>query len=282
MKFSLLLFSLALSVVANSAEILKSAGIPKAGADQKTPSRAQYFSWINNTNEGTTEGQTRANLSFFQWLHDEYGMTLDIYAFDAGFVDGKLFSSILVESDRFKQPFPNGLGGVVNAAAKMGTRLGHWGGPDGFGDTAAQEKARIDMMVGHCRDYNWARYQFDAVCGELRPEKEAAFIPMMKESRVHSPDLIALNGKLGIEGGHPARCTSAGHSIGASDRATSFPCNPWEGATCKRDSNYTYYFSIRPEMIGKDLEVVVFVGADSNDQLLPEVWQTAHAVPSSE
>jgi len=54
------------------------------GADENTLSRAQYFSWINNTNEGPTAKQTMINLDFFQWLHDEYGMILDIYAFDAG------------------------------------------------------------------------------------------------------------------------------------------------------------------------------------------------------
>lgn len=182
--------------VLHAADAAKSTSFPKAGADQSTPALAQYFSWINNTNEGTTEKQTLANLAFFQWLHDEYGMVLDIYAFDAGFVDGKGFSSILAESDRFKQQFPNGLGKVFQTAGKMGTRLGHWGGPDGFGDSPEQEKARIDMMVDLCRDYNWALYKFDAVCGELRPEKEAAFIRMMKESRVHSPDLIALNHRL--------------------------------------------------------------------------------------
>jgi hypothetical protein len=47
-----------------------------------------------------------------------------------------------------------------------------------------------------CRVCNWTFYKFDAVCGQLRPEKEPAFIPMMKESRVHSPDLIALNHRL--------------------------------------------------------------------------------------
>ena len=29
-----------------------------AGADNLTPSIPQYFSWINNTNEGSTEEQT--------------------------------------------------------------------------------------------------------------------------------------------------------------------------------------------------------------------------------
>jgi hypothetical protein len=196
MKSPLLLLLLLLPLSAQPTAAVKTKVTPKAGADQNTPSLAQYFTWINNTNEGTTEAQTLTNLAFFKWLQDEYGMQLDIYAFDAGFVDGKLFSSILSESDRFKQQFPQGLDKVVKTAANMGTRMGHWGGPDGFGDTPEQEKARIDMMANLCRDYNWALYKFDAVCGELRPEKEAAFIRMMKESRVHSPDLIALNHRL--------------------------------------------------------------------------------------
>ncbi len=174
----------------------ESPSAPKAGADQSTPSRAQYFSWINNTNEGATEEQTKANLAFFQWLHDEFGMTLDIYAFDAGFVDGKAFSAILEKSDRFKQQFPHGLGPVVRDAEAMGTRLGHWGGPDGFGNTPEEEQQRIDMMAGLCRDYRWTLFKFDGVCGELRSDKEPAFIRMMKECRKYSPDLIALNHRL--------------------------------------------------------------------------------------
>ena len=34
------------------------------GADDNTLSKAQYFSWINNTNEGTTETHTQINLEF--------------------------------------------------------------------------------------------------------------------------------------------------------------------------------------------------------------------------
>jgi hypothetical protein len=188
------LFSLTLLLAAPL--VAQTRTFPKAGADQNTPALTQYFSWINNTNEGTTEAQTLANLAFFQWLRDEYGMILDIYAFDAGFVDGKNFTGILAQSDRFKQQFPQGLDRVYQTAKKMDTRLGHWGGPDGFGDTPESEQARIDMMVSLCRDYDWALYKFDLVCGKLRPEKEASFIRMMKESRKHSPDLIALNHRL--------------------------------------------------------------------------------------
>jgi len=168
------------------------------GADEKSPSRSQYFSWINNTNEGATETQTLLNLDFFRWLHDEYGMTLDIYAFDAGAIDGKRFYGRM-DSDRFREQFPNGFSPIYRNAKTMGTRLGIWGGPDGFGNTSEEEQARVEQMVSLCRDFEFALFKFDSVCGPLRPEKEDAFIRMMTECRQHSPDLILLIHRLGFK-----------------------------------------------------------------------------------
>lgn len=168
------------------------------GANEQTPSRAQYFSWINNTNEGTTEEQTLINLDFFQWLNQEYGMILDIYAFDAGAIDGKRFYGD-VQSERFKKQFPNGFDPLYKKAKSINTRLGVWGGPDGFGNTEQEKEARITQMVNLCKDYEFALFKFDAVCGPLRPEKEDAFIEMMKECRRYSPDLILLNHRLGLK-----------------------------------------------------------------------------------
>ncbi|MBT4399046.1 MAG: hypothetical protein HOD37_06135, partial [Bacteroidetes bacterium] len=168
------------------------------GADERTPSRAQFFSWINNTNEGATESQTLTNLEFFGWLQREYGMQLDIYAFDAGAIDGKRFYGS-VESDRFKQQFPSGFDPLYKKAKNYGIRLGVWGGPDGFGDTPEEKEIRIDQMVSLCKDYEFALFKFDAVCGPLRPENEDAFIEMMTKAREYSPDLILLNHRLGLK-----------------------------------------------------------------------------------
>ncbi|MFA8435274.1 MAG: hypothetical protein ACEPOZ_12215 [Marinifilaceae bacterium] len=176
------------------------------GADEQTPSRAQYFSWINNTNEGATEEHTLTNLDFFQWLHEEYGMILDIYAFDAGAIDGKRFYGS-IHSARFQKQFPNGFDPMYQKAKAIGTRLGVWGGPDGFGETEAERQARIDQMVSLCKDYNFGLFKFDAVCGPLRPEKEDAFIEMMKKCREYSPDLILLNHRLGLDKGKPYATT---------------------------------------------------------------------------
>ena len=167
------------------------------GADESTPSRAQFFSWISNTNEGPTESQTLANLGFFKYLHDEFGMTLDIYAFDAGAVDGAGFYGS-TNSERFRRQFPRGFGPVYQYAKSIDTRLGIWGGPDGFGDTPQTARARIDMMSGFCRDFEFALFKFDGVCGQLPVEKRPYFVEMMQACREYSPDLILLNHRLDL------------------------------------------------------------------------------------
>lgn len=168
------------------------------GADEASVSRAQYFTWINNTNEGTTEQQTLINLDFFEWLREEYGMKLDIYAFDSGIYDGKNFYGTSTDA-RHKRNFPNGFDPVYEKARQNGIRLGIWGGPDGFGNTPEEAAARKELMVALCREYNFELFKFDAVCGPLRKEKEDDFIDMMKQCRTYSPDLILLNHRLGLD-----------------------------------------------------------------------------------
>ncbi|MFA9453258.1 MAG: hypothetical protein ACERK6_05015, partial [Candidatus Aminicenantaceae bacterium] len=58
--------------------------------------------------------------------------------------------------------------------------------------------ARIDMIVALCRDYRFRLLKFDAVVGQLRDEKQDAFIRMMTECRRYSPDLILLNHRLNL------------------------------------------------------------------------------------
>lgn len=167
------------------------------GADQKTPALAQYESWINNTNEGSTEAQTLINLDFFRWLKDEYGLQLDVYAISAGAIDKAQWYGSM-DSEDFKKQFPRGFDPIHSKASQMGTRLGTWGGPDGFGQTPEEEKARIDLMVKLCRDYNFRLLKFDAVVGQLRNDKQDAFIRMMTECRKYSPDLILNNHRLNL------------------------------------------------------------------------------------
>lgn len=173
------------------------------GAVETTPSRSQYFTWINNTNEGSTEKQTLTNLDFFKWLHDEYGMVLDIYSYDAGNIDTVAGHYGSMESDKFKAQYPEGFDRIVKKAADMGTRLGIWMGPDGFGTTPQAAAAREETLVRLCRDYKFTMFKFDLACGGLRPENEDAFVRTMQRCREYCPDLVALNHRLNLGKGQP-------------------------------------------------------------------------------
>ncbi|MBP3294927.1 MAG: hypothetical protein J6N32_14350 [Clostridia bacterium] len=164
-----------------------------SGADEKTPSHPQYFSWINNTNEGATEEQTLININFFKYLRDKYDMQLDIYAWDAGNLDGARGTYADFTKGKLQKQYPNGYGPIAKAAAEAGLRMGVWGGADGYGDTPEEEAARKELIVSLCRDYGFALFKFDTVCGSLRPEKRAVFAETMQECRKYVPDLVLLN-----------------------------------------------------------------------------------------
>ena len=172
------------------------------GATQETPSRAQYFSWINNTNEGSTEAQTLTNLDFFAWFRDEYGMQLDIYAWDAGNLDGAGGYGSM-DSARFKAAYPRGWKPIAERAGAIGCRLGLWGGPDGYGTTPEQAAARRETMVMLCRDLHFMLFKFDGVCGQLRKDRQDDFVATMIGCRTYSPDLIVLNHRLDLGKGLP-------------------------------------------------------------------------------
>ena len=57
------------------------------GADENTPSRSDYFTWLNHKWEGPSQKQSVTNLKFFKWMHDTYGMQLDLYSGLAGSID---------------------------------------------------------------------------------------------------------------------------------------------------------------------------------------------------
>lgn len=168
----------------------------QAGADERTPSLPQYFSWINNTNEGSTEKQTLINLDFFRYLKETYGMEIKIYAWDAGNFDGASEGYGDLNGEKFRSQYPEGYKNVVRKAKELGISMGLWGSPDGYGDDPQTEKERFDFFVHLCKDYGFGEFKLDGVCGQLRPEKAPLFAKMLEECRKYSPGLIVLNHRL--------------------------------------------------------------------------------------
>lgn len=169
-----------------------------AGADNFTPSVPQYFSWINNTNEGSTEEQTLINLDFFRYLKETFGMEIKIYAWDAGNFDGASEGYGNLRGEKFLSQYPDEYRKVVEKAKECGIRMGLWGSPDGYGDDEETEKERFEFFVHLCKDHNFALFKLDGVCGHLRPEKAELFAEMLRECRKYSPDLIVLNHRLNL------------------------------------------------------------------------------------
>ncbi|MGI6336150.1 MAG: hypothetical protein ACOXZM_03710 [Eubacteriales bacterium] len=160
---------------------------------EQTPSVPQYFSWINSTNEGSTERQTLINLDYFAWMLRTYGMQLAIYAWDAGNLDGASGTYEKLDGEKLRKQYPRGYGPIAARAGELGIRLGVWGGADGYGNTPEEEAARRELLVSLCRDFRFRLFKFDTVCGSLRPEKQDAFAETMRQCRKYSPDLIVLN-----------------------------------------------------------------------------------------
>jgi len=195
-----------------------------SGADELTPSKAQYFSWINNTNEGSTEAHTHANFDYFEWMKEKYGMQLDIYAWDAGNLDGARGTYQYLDSPKIVKQFPNGYGPLAKRARELGFRMGVWCGAGGYGDTPESEKKRYDTFIKLCRDFDFGLFKIDTVCGILDESRQLLYKKMIDECRTYVPDLILLNHRNDL--GKAAIC------------ATTFV---WEGS-----ETYTDVFSVNP------------------------------------
>jgi hypothetical protein len=100
----------------------------------------------------------------------------------------------------------------------------------------------------------------------------------LQESAPHSYLAVALNGRHGKEGAWAALKTG-GQYIGASDRAVSFPSNTWEYFNVDSESNYTYYFPVKQDYLGKEMELVILGLKNGIAEFKPEVWLTAYPCP---
>ena len=172
-------------------------------SDETTPSVAYYFDWINSQYEGSTEAHTLTNLEFWRWLREEYGAQLDVYTLDVGNLDDGPYTAGVgrltpdhhgtLASEEFRAQFPRGFAPLRDAAAQFGGRLGIWLGPDGFGESAEEERARVECLVALCRDANLRMLKLDTVAGDLRPEKQGVLARTLERCREFCPDLLVLS-----------------------------------------------------------------------------------------
>lgn len=67
---------------------------------------------------GGAPQEQKKNLEFFRWLNEEYGMQLDIYAFDADILDGG-GQYVNLDDEKFRRNYPNSFGPVSRTPLSM-------------------------------------------------------------------------------------------------------------------------------------------------------------------
>lgn len=123
-------------------------------------------------------------------------MQLDIYAWDAGNLDGAKETYQTLDFPKIKAQYPNTYAPIDKRCKELGIKLDVWCDPGGFGDTKQQAEARKEMMGSLCRDYEFGLFKMDGACGILAEKEYGIFVEMMKECRKYSPELILLNHRL--------------------------------------------------------------------------------------
>jgi len=96
--------------------------------------------------------------------------------------------------------------------------------------------------------------------------------------------VIPCNGKHGRDGAYAA-LRMDGRWIGSPRRAKAYPANPWETGNGHPDDNFSYFFPVTADMLGKSIDAVVLQFESEGNPKIPlgqfsaEVWLTAYPIP---
>ncbi|MFC2158322.1 hypothetical protein ACFLT9_10845 [Acidobacteriota bacterium] len=158
-----------------------------------------YFDWLCHDNSGPLESEILANFAVLKRMKDLFGLQFGIYNSDAGLVEsmGTYFPQY---KPIFDKRFPNGLKTIAEDSAEMGMKLGLWIGPDGFGETPEEMKARKDQLISWVRDFNVGLFKLDTVVSGLEhkdkytlEKKYQALVDALAEIRRIDPSFVAIN-----------------------------------------------------------------------------------------
>lgn len=206
------------------------------------------------------------SMNFFGWLHNEYGMALDIYAFDAGAVDAPSYYGS-PNTRKFEGQFPAGFDWVADLRP---TEL-----PT---DWAALYEATCFAANNNAMELRSLERSGPSKIPAVKMAREAFLKQPLMTSRGLSDRYLFDDDPATV-----FATTGPGKDlrIGSPDRAPSYPAIPWENPVRSRDAGYTYFFPLDESMVGKSLEVVLLDMKGGGQKLQPSVWITARDLPFS-
>jgi hypothetical protein len=148
-----------------------------------------------------------------------------------------------------------------------------------------QTPERISEIIGYKNGKsvsrkNWRASNLFSPYWKMEFTKCWQHATMLTEVPDNSYLALAVNGNHGAEGVYAALKID-GKIYGFPDRSVSYPSNTWEVHAKVGDSNYTFYFPLKPEMKGKKIEVVL-LGRETAKDIKPELWITNYPNPYKE
>lgn len=168
-----------------------------------TPRASFYFDWLTHASEGPTEAEIDSQLDYFARLRREYDIAFDIYAVDDGAVEtrwGLTFDRYRLQHEDL---YPSGMKRLAERAKDLGMSFGIWVGPDGFGSTQGEEKARIDTLTSMIKEWNIRLIKMDTmVSAPLGSDPYRNHRYMLKLERLTkacyeaNPELIIINHRI--------------------------------------------------------------------------------------
>lgn len=173
-------------------------GTASLSSGQTRLSPSLYSDFSNQNGQGTDEHKILADLGFFKWMHDTYGMKLDYFLIDEDIIDihavsGKSGYGTL-NSASFLRHFPSKFKDINELAGSFDCRLGLTIGPDGYGNSAKDAAKRIRLMADLCREYAISLVRLDGDISKLRPEKEDYLEQSIIKAKAVNPDLLVIEG----------------------------------------------------------------------------------------
>ena len=158
-----------------------------------------YFDWLTHASEGPTQPELEAMVSLLERLRARDGLAFDIYALDDGAVETRWGLYWDRYRLRHRHRFPHGLAEPARRLAALGTGMGVWIGPDGFGpDGALPRAADLRRMITEwnvsllkidtCVSWPWRDGDPTANDAHLR-----RFAAALAECRRVREDLVAIN-----------------------------------------------------------------------------------------
>lgn len=130
-------------------------------------------------------------MAFFRYLKERYRMSLDIYAWDAGNLDGAGNSYETLDGEKLSKQYLTAMRPSWKPPPTWAPAWAYGAARTATGEDERDAEKRRQLLVKLCKDYRFALFKFDAVCGLLREDKREEFAKSLRECRCYSPDLTS-------------------------------------------------------------------------------------------